>query len=147
MIVRISLMFLVMLLMGLDVHAAVGVLDIEGLKSGVVRITATEGNRTKVGTGFIVKLDPEIVYIVTAAHVVAGDSQPKVQFFTQQDVQTQAVVKHIEGSDDVTALALLVIRGRGNIPLGLTAMSLATSARFAGADEVIVIGHPRQAGE
>ncbi|MBX3329909.1 MAG: SUMF1/EgtB/PvdO family nonheme iron enzyme [Nitrospira sp.] len=147
MMVRISLMFLVMLLMVLDVHAAIGVLDIEGLKSGVVRITATEGNKTKVGTGFIVKLAPEIAYIVTAAHVVAGDSRPKIQFFTQQDVQIQATVKHIEGSDDVTALALLVIRGKANIPSGLAAMSLAISARFAGADEVIVIGHPRQAGE
>ena len=112
MIVRVTLIFLVMPLMGLDAHAAVGMLDIEGLKSGVVRITATEGNKTKVGTGFIVKLDSESVYIVTAAHVVAGDSQPKVQFFTQQDVQIQATVKHIEGSDDVTALALLVIRGK-----------------------------------
>ena len=147
MIVRISFMFLVMLLMGLDVHAAVGVLDIESLKTGVVRITATEGNKTKVGTGFIVKLDPEIVYIVTAAHVVAGDFQPKVQFFTQQDVRTSATVKHIEDSDDVTALALLVIRGKENIPSGLAAMFLATSARFVGADEVIMIGHPRQAGE
>lgn len=149
MIVRISLLFLFfgMLLPASHVQAAVGVLDIERLKSGVVRITATEGNKTKVGTGFIVKLDPEIVYIVTAAHVVAGDSQPRVQFFTQPDVQTLATVKHIEGSDDVTALALLVIRGKGNIPSGLAPMFLATSARLAGADEVIVIGHPRQAGE
>ncbi len=94
MIVRVMLIFLVMLLMGLDAHAAVGMLDIESLKSGVVRITATEGNKKKVGTGFIVKLDSESVYIVTAAHVVAGDSQPKVQFFTQQDVQIQATVNH-----------------------------------------------------
>ena len=42
MIVRILLMFLVILLMEVDVYTAVGVLDIEGLKSGVVKITAVE---------------------------------------------------------------------------------------------------------
>lgn len=119
----------------------------EELKKGVVKITAIEGQKKKVGTGFIVKADSDAVHIVTAAHVVAGDSQPNVQFFTQQDVKIQATVKHAEGSDDPTALALLVLRGKGNIPTGLTAMSLATATRVSSGDDVMVLGHPRGAGD
>ena len=119
----------------------------EELKKGVVKITAIEGQKKKVGTGFIVKADSDAVYIVTAAHVIAGDSQPKVQFFTQQEVQIQTTVKHVEGSDDPTALALLVLRGKGNIPAGLMAMSLATATRVTSGDDIMVIGNPRGAGD
>ena len=45
-----------------------------------------------MGTGFIVRLDPDIVYIVTAAHVVAGDPQPSVEFFTNPNVPVRATV-------------------------------------------------------
>ena len=119
----------------------------EELKKSVVKITAIEGQKKKVGSGFIVKADSDAVYIVTAAHVVAGDSQPNVQFFTQQDVKIQVTVKHAEGSDDPTALALLVLRGKGNIPAGLTTMSLATATRVTSGDDIMVIGHPRGAGD
>lgn len=101
MIVRISPLSIAMWLMAWDVHAAVGVLDTEYLKKGVVRITATSpGENPKVGTGFIVQLEPDVVYIVTAAHVVSGDAHPRVQFFTRQDVQVQATVKHSESGEE-----------------------------------------------
>ena len=55
--------------------------DLAALKSGVVKITTKKG---QVGTGFIVRLEPDVVYIITAAHVIAGDNQPEVEFFTQR---------------------------------------------------------------
>ena len=125
----------------------IGAQDIVRLQAGVVKITATEGNKTKVGTGFIVQLNPDIVYIVTAAHVVSGDAQPRVQFFTQQDVQVLAHVKHAEGGDEVTGMALLTIRGKESIPSGLAALPLASASRVLGAEDIMVIGHPRGGGD
>mgnify|MGYP001193095649 CR=1 FL=1 len=131
------------------IHAAiVGTADIAALQTGVVRITATpSGGPQKVGTGFIVRLERDVVYIVTAAHVIAGDVQPTVQFFTQQDLSVQATVKHSEGGDEVTGLALLIVRGKDRLPSGLTSLTLASASRMSGNDEIILIGHPRGAGD
>lgn len=121
--------------------------NIEELKKGVVRITAQADGKNKVGTGFIVKFDSESVYIMTAAHVISGDSQPKVQFFSRQEVSARAQVKHAEGGDDETGMALLVVRGKDNVPPGLATLSLATVARVSGGEDIMVIGHPRGAGD
>lgn len=121
--------------------------NIEELKKGVVRITAQADGKNQVGTGFIVKFDSESVYIMTAAHVISGDSQPKVQFFSRQEVSARAQVKHAEGGDDETGMALLVVRGKDNVPPGLATLSLATVARVSGGEDIMVIGHPRGAGD
>ena len=136
-------------LLGLGgIHATeIGAQDVERLKSGVVKITATEGNKKKIGTGFIVKLAPDFIHIVTAAHVVSGDPQPNVQFFSRQDVPVRAQVKHAEGGDEETGMALLAIRGKDNIPTGLAALPLATATRVSGGEDIMVIGHPRGAGD
>jgi formylglycine-generating enzyme len=118
----------------------------EELKKGVVKINAQADGKVKIGTGFIVKLDSEVVYIVTAAHVVSGDPQPRVQFF-RQETQVQAYVKHAEGGDEVTFLALLAVRGKGNIPTGLAPLPLATATRVTSGEDIMVIGHPREAGD
>lgn len=150
MMVRSALLVCLTLVLGVVlIHAAViGTLDVAQLQAGVVRITATpSGEPQKVGTGFIVRIERDVVYIVTAAHVVSGDAQPKVQFFTQSDVSAQAIVKHSEGRDEVTGLALLVVRGKDNLPSGLTALTLTSAPRMSGNDEIILIGHPRGAGD
>ena len=55
--------------------------DIDDMKKGVVKITAhVEGQQPKVGTGFIVRVDKNAAYIVTAAHVTEGDPKPTVTF-------------------------------------------------------------------
>ena len=44
---------------------------IDDLKKGVVKITAhVEGQQPKVGTGFVVRMEKDAAYIVTAAHVI-----------------------------------------------------------------------------
>jgi hypothetical protein len=121
--------------------------DIARLKDGVVKVTATEEGKTRVGTGFVVKFDPEIVYIVTAAHIVGSDPQPIVQFFPRQDMKVRAHVKHAEGGDEVTGMALLTVSGRENIPAGLASLPLTTAIRVSGAEDIMVIGHPRGAGD
>jgi formylglycine-generating enzyme required for sulfatase activity len=138
-----GLLLLSLLLDATPTHAQ----NIEELKKGVVKITAQVDGKTKVGTGFIVKFDSEIVYIMTAAHVISGDSQPKVQFFSRQELPVRAQVKHAEGGDDETGMALLVVRGKDNVPAGLATLPLATVARVSGGEDIMVIGHPSGAGD
>ena len=121
--------------------------DIARLQAGVVKITAKPPQGTaNIGTGFIVLLEANAAYIVTAAHVVAGDPQPKVEFFTKRNLPVTAEVLGLEGDDEVRGLALLVVRGADNLPAGLTAQSLAGAARLSGGEDILVIGFPRNAG-
>ena len=57
--------------------------DTTQVKKGVVKITAQMDGKSRVGTGFVVRVDKDAVYIVTAAHVVEGDPKPTVTFFPQ----------------------------------------------------------------
>ena len=121
--------------------------DVEQLQAGVVKITAkSSGGTPKGGTGFIVRLDRDVAYIVTAAHVVAGDPQPKVEFFTKRNLPVLTEVLGLEGDDEVRGLALLVVRGKENLPKGLRALPLAETRRFSGGEDIIMIGFPRNAG-
>lgn len=121
--------------------------DIARLQAGVVKITAKPPSGTaNVGTGFIVRVDKEAAYIVTASHVVAGDQYPRVEFFTKRNVPISAEVLGLEGDDEVRGLALLVVRGSENLPKGLTSLSLAGAVRLTGGEDIMVIGFPRNAG-
>ncbi len=119
---------------------------IEGLKNGIVKITATtfEG-MDKVGTGFIVQFTQDIAYIVTASHVVEGDKQPGVEFFTRRNAPVTASVVGLEGGDP-KGLAVLLVRGAENLPPGLSALPLAPSLQLKDGDEITVIGFPRLVG-
>jgi Trypsin-like peptidase domain/Transmembrane protein 131-like N-terminal len=116
--------------------------DVDGLRAGVVKIASSVEGKHKTGAGFIVKLEPGIAYIVTAAHVVEGDAAPQVEFFTRQNVPVKAEVRKIEGGD-LRGLALMIVRGKENLPPGLVALKLsATVALKAGSDQVTAIGFP-----
>ena len=52
--------------------------DIEGMKHGVVKITAHVNGQSKVGTGIIIRQESDALFIVTASHVIEGDPRPLV---------------------------------------------------------------------
>ena len=110
-------------------------------EKAVVKITSLADGKRKTGTGFIVKLEADIAYIVTAAHVVEGDQAPQVEFFTRQNVTVKAEVRKIEGNDP-SGLALMVVRGKQNLAPGLTALSLGTAVGLKAGDQVSAIGFP-----
>ena len=121
--------------------------NVEQLQAGVVKIIAkSSGGTAKLGTGFIVRLDKDVAYIVTASHVVAGDPQPKVEFFTKRNLPVLSEILGLEGDDEMRGLSVLVIRGSENLPKGLRALPLAKTVRFSGGEEVTLIGFPRNAG-
>lgn len=150
MMARTALVACLILFLGLGlIHAAViGTLDIAHLQAGVVKITSkpAEGTR-RIGTGFIVKLEKEAAYIVTAAHVVAADPNPRVEFFTRKNVPVPAeVLPGAEGDDELRGLALLLVRGKENLPSGLSALFPASASSVSGGEPIMVIGFPRSAG-
>lgn len=147
MITRTVLLVGLIFLIGLIQIESLSAQDIARLQSGVVKITAKPPQGTaNIGTGFIVRVEADVAYIVTAAHVVAGDAQPKVEFFTKRNMPVTAEVLGLEGDDEVRGLALLVVRGMENIPTGLTALALAGATRLSGGEDIIIIGFPRNAG-
>ncbi|RKZ53356.1 MAG: hypothetical protein DRR16_02745 [Candidatus Parabeggiatoa sp. nov. 3] len=79
-----------------------GVSTKEEAKNAIVKITSKnfEGT-TQTGTGFVIAKHPngKKVYIVTAAHVVMGDSNPKIEFFSQTSSFYEAEYKLWEKSD------------------------------------------------
>ncbi len=113
--------------------------DIDALRAGVVKISSLSEGKRKTGAGFIIKLEPGIAYIVTAAHVVEGDPAPQVEFFTRRNVTVKGEIRKIEGGDP-QGLALMVVRGQDNLPPGMVALKL--GALVSGGDEVSAIGFP-----
>lgn len=130
----------------LVVHSITSAQDLDVTKAGVVKITTTTG---QTGTGFIVRVEPEVVYIITAAHVIAGDNQPKVEFFTKRNVPIKgSVLPGAEVNDDIRGLAFVVVRGKDQIPEGVTTLPFQTSPTLvASGEKVLVIGHPGGGGD
>jgi formylglycine-generating enzyme required for sulfatase activity len=132
-----SIAFVVVLVFDTSMSSAQ---NIDDLKKGVVKITAHAEGKTKIGTGFIVRLEKETAYIVTASHVVEGDSQPKVVFRPNDTKVFPAQIKGLEGGDPRGLAALAV---EGNLPEGLETLPLYQDFNVTGGEPGTVIGFPR----
>lgn len=84
---------------------------VEALSASVVKITsnAPEGP-TRTGTGFVVRVDEELIYIATAYHVVEGDSKPQVTFYHDKRRPVAAEIGDFEA--DKAGLGFLIVRDR-----------------------------------
>ena len=114
-------------------------------RAAVVKVTSVVDGKRKTGTGFIVRLDADAAYILTASHVVEGDNRPQVEFFVRQNVPVEADTARIEGGDP-RGLALLLVRGKQKLPPGLVALALAKGASLSGGEQVTAIGFPQGGG-
>jgi hypothetical protein len=113
--------------------------DINTLKSGVVRI---RNNYTQeVGTGFIIKIDGERAYIITASHVVKNNQHPSVYFYNKQNDPVQATLTYRE-DDEQKGLALLEVKAKRQTFTTLVPISLRVSSDLNGGEQVHVIGFP-----
>jgi hypothetical protein len=121
--------------------------DMSILKKGVVKVTAQFSNTQKSGTGFIVGKGKKHLFIVTASHVIEGESEiPRsihVTFFTRQEEPMVAEVINKEGGDP-RGLALMKIGG--DFPEDVEILEWDTQSRFHGGEEVHVIGFPQVGG-
>ena len=134
---------LILLTWGWPLSSSASATPIQELKQGVVKITSAFGGKQRVGTGFIIKLDHDAAYIVTASHVIEGDPHPKVSFFSKPNRPLSAKVIGLEGGDPHGLGALLV---EGTLPSNLIALPLNSSLRVSGGENVTLIGFPQIAG-
>lgn len=118
--------------------------DISELKKGVVKITAQAEGKERVGTGFILRLEEKSVYIVTAAHVVSGDPNPRVEYFGQGNKVVRVNVLHLEGGNAEQGLAILLVKDKDDVPSGLTQLELASFVTLSGGEDVTIIGFPHR---
>ena len=120
--------------------------DLDVLKAAVVKIRANTG---QVGSGFIVRVEQDKVFIITAAHVIAGDPQPEVEFFSERNVPIKgAVLPGAEVSDDVRGLALVMVRGKEFLSKGIQSLAFGLATDLvSGGEEALVIGHPGGGGD
>lgn len=117
--------------------------DITQVKKGVVKITAQVAGKNKVGSGVIVKVDEDHVYLVTASHVIDGDSQPNVFFYASPHRAYRARVLGLEGDDPAGLAALLV---EGKVPSDLVTLHLDQVTKVGGGEPITLIGFPRAEG-
>ncbi|HBP86867.1 MAG TPA: hypothetical protein DD706_04130 [Nitrospiraceae bacterium] len=113
--------------------------DIEEVKKGVVKITSLVNGQPNVGTGFIVRLDKDAAYIVTAAHVISGDSKPQVWFFP---LPHQSFGSQVLGIDGTNENGLATLRVSDSIPDGLAALPLDQTTQVSGGETITFIGFP-----
>ena len=85
--------------------SSVAAQEIENIKKGVVKVKTA----SQVGTGFIVRLEKDAIFIITASHVVEGERDIKVEFFTSRGRLIPADVIDMEGGDE-QGLATLTIQ-------------------------------------
>ena len=116
--------------------------DLEELKQGIVRISARVDGKTKTGTGFVVRLQNDAAYIVTAAHVVEGDPHPKVAFYPRANEFFQSDILGLEGGDP-RGVAALIARTE-NMPEGVRAFAISTTINVRGGEAVTIIGFPNE---
>jgi Protein of unknown function (DUF1566)/Trypsin-like peptidase domain len=118
--------------------------EIEILQKGVVKIRATPPEKSaQTGTGFIVRRGADVVYIVTASHVVEGDNNPEVEFFTQRGRLMRAKALQQEGGDQQGLAALAV---QGNIPADVVVLKMNSGGLLRAGDPVTMIGFPAAGG-
>jgi formylglycine-generating enzyme required for sulfatase activity len=111
----------------------------DALRAGIVKVTTTDG---RIGTGFVVQIDGNNAYVVTASHVVEGEQNPALTLYQRQNDPLRGQVLHMEGGDP-RGLALVKISG--NLPSGLTVLPLA--AENVRPDEsIVLIGFPLGGG-
>ncbi len=109
------------------------------LRSAIVRISATSFGNPRSGTGFIVRLETQDVYIVTASHVIEG-AEVKVAFSVEPDelLSARIVAQQSENPD-----GLAVLKIRNNIPIGISALPIDTVRGVRPGESLLLIGFPR----
>ncbi len=116
--------------------------NLEEEKKAVVKISSQADGVNRVGTGFIAKLYGDSAYIVTASHVIEGDTRPMVAFYP--DV-TRTHPATIIGTEGDLPRGLALIRVDGPLPKNLGHLGIDSSFNLQASEQVTIIGFPRLA--
>ena len=136
--------FLILPQFVIDVCASHAGENIENLKAGVVKITSTFGGISRLGTGAIIKIEQNSIYIITAAHVVEGDPNPLITFYTSPHHPYSSRIIGLEG-DNPKGLAVMIVEDK--ISIKLKELSVDQTMLISGGEKGILIGFPRVSGK
>ena len=119
---------------------------VEELKASVVKITskAPEG-QPRTGTGFIVRVDGDLVYIATAAHVIAGDPKPQVAFY--HDKRRPVAAEIGDWRPTTSRPASVLDRPRPGGSRDRSRRWVGVPEMLRGGEEILTIGFGQGAGE
>jgi Trypsin-like peptidase domain len=121
--------------------------DVESMKGSVVKIISKAPDGVaQTGTGFVVNVEGETIYIVTASHVVEGDPAPQVEFFSARNKRVKAEIGRREGADP-RGLAYLIVRNKGIAEKGVKPLGLNINADIKGGQEVFLVGFGEGQGD
>ena len=130
-----AIIFLLLFSESTSTHAR----SIDELKAGVVKVTATTEGKVRIGTGFIVKIEHDTAYIVTASHLIEG-SIPIIGFFPRPDEEYPGTTKHMEGGNPK---GLAILQVNAPLPDKIQSLSVASEFKVRGGESAIIIGFPR----
>ncbi len=92
----------------------------------------------QIGSGFVVGFDRHATYLLTAAHVVTGDPNPRVRFASSPHHHYSASIVRSDRGADIAAL-----RVAGYVPDSIALPF--DDRRLAPADQLFAIGYPENA--
>ena len=145
-LVRTTGLFFTVLVLALVCRQTVFANDFESMKDSVVKISSQSAEgKARTGTGFVVRVDGDTIYIVTASHVIEGDPSPQVQFFSARDKRIEAKVGRLQGGEP-KGVAYLIVRDKNIATKGMKPLGLNLSESKSG-QEVFVIGFGLGQGE
>lgn len=123
---------------------------LQDLMPGVVKVIAKPpDDREKTGSGFIIQFTSKELFILTAAHVVAGAQYPTVEFFGGQGEKVKAEVQPgSEIGDEDHGLALLIVSEMEKVPEDLMVLGLyQDELKVVTGEPMAVIGLPKIVGD
>src|SRR5579862_4074481 len=75
-------------------------------QAAIAKVTVRSDLNRTPGTAFVVAMRNQTAYLVTSAHVVAGDDSPTIEFRAAPDAPRKARTRNIQGVDPEHGLAL-----------------------------------------
>jgi S1-C subfamily serine protease len=107
------------------------------LKNSIVKIESlNEEGTAQEGTGFLIYISPKKAYIITASHVIEGDTSPTIEFFEGNKFRSEI----IEKEDGDSGIALLLVKGK--IPSSANPLFLLEKRDFQSGENAFTFGFP-----
>jgi formylglycine-generating enzyme required for sulfatase activity len=117
--------------------------DLEAVLSAVVRISGMREDTPVRGSGFVVGFEGDKATIVTASHVIQGVQQIEVTFAVDLAERFPAGV--VLGMETGSPHGLAVFQVRGQLPAGVTALSVDFEKRPRLGESLFLVGFPEMA--
>jgi hypothetical protein len=112
-------------------------------QAAIAKVTVRSDLNRTPGTAFVVAMRNQTAYLVTSAHVVAGDDSPTIEFRAAPDTPRKARTRNIQGVDPEHGLALLTV---ADPPASVRSLGPSSGAKLQVGESVAIGGYPNELG-